>query len=189
MTNTIEKVYKNGTEYSFKDPNVNTKTFTLSWTSDLTTAQAIYDYYVAWNNPIMKQGTISYTCGWVFPTEMTMTATETLEDHSSNSYTSLYIHTFVFALNSWTVTGITTADGDLWTYLSIGAGYSTPYIPTSDGDPATKKYVDDAIWAIPPSWIQNDTTWTTTTVTKIRAGTEAEYALITPDANTIYHIY
>ena len=39
------------------------------------------------------------------------------------------------------------------------------------------------------TWILNDTTWTTTTVTKIRAGTEAEYALITPDANTIYHIY
>lgn len=38
-------------------------------------------------------------------------------------------------------------------------------------------------------WITNDTTWTTTTVTKIRAWTEAEYALITPDANTIYHVY
>lgn len=47
-----------------------------------------------------------------------------------------------------------------------------------------------AAWAnAPATWIQNDTTWTTTTVTKIWAGTEAEYALITPNANTIYHIY
>lgn len=43
--------------------------------------------------------------------------------------------------------------------------------------------------AAPASWIQNDTTWTTTTVSAIRCGTEAEYALITPNANTIYHIY
>lgn len=43
--------------------------------------------------------------------------------------------------------------------------------------------------AITNTWILNDTTWTTTTVTKIRAWTEAEYALITPDANTIYHVY
>lgn len=48
-----------------------------------------------------------------------------------------------------------------------------------------------AAWAnAPASWIQNDTTWTTTTVTKIWAGSEAEYtALWTYDASTIYHIY
>ena len=38
-------------------------------------------------------------------------------------------------------------------------------------------------------WITNDTTWTTTTVTKVWAGTEAEYALITPDENTIYYVF
>lgn len=48
-----------------------------------------------------------------------------------------------------------------------------------------------AAWAnAPATWIQNDTTWTTTTVTKIWAGTEAEYnALSTHSANIIYHIY
>lgn len=45
-------------------------------------------------------------------------------------------------------------------------------------------------WAAPTGWISNDTTWTTTTVTAIWAGTEAEYnALSTHNANTIYHIY
>lgn len=41
------------------------------------------------------------------------------------------------------------------------------------------------------SWyIQNDTTGTTTTVTKVWAGTEAEYeALATHDATTIYYLY
>lgn len=39
-------------------------------------------------------------------------------------------------------------------------------------------------------WIQNDTTWTTTTVTAIRAWTEAEYnSLWSHSASTIYHIY
>ena len=39
-------------------------------------------------------------------------------------------------------------------------------------------------------WIQNDTTWTTTTVSAIRAWTEAEYnALQTHSADIIYHIY
>lgn len=45
-------------------------------------------------------------------------------------------------------------------------------------------------WPAPASWITNDTTWTTTTVTKIRAGAEQEYnALATKNANTIYHVY
>ena len=42
--------------------------------------------------------------------------------------------------------------------------------------------------AITNTGILNDTTWTTTTVTKIRAWTEAEYALITPASDTIYYI-
>lgn len=44
--------------------------------------------------------------------------------------------------------------------------------------------------AAPATWIQNDTTWTTTTVTAIRCGTEAEYnALGTYSQSIIYHIY
>lgn len=39
------------------------------------------------------------------------------------------------------------------------------------------------------SWIQNDTTWTTTTTSSIRCGTEAEFALITPTSWVEYHVY
>lgn len=39
-------------------------------------------------------------------------------------------------------------------------------------------------------WITNDTTGTTSTVTKIRAWSEAEYnALSSKDATTIYHVF
>ena len=38
-------------------------------------------------------------------------------------------------------------------------------------------------------WIQNDTTWTTTTVSAIRAWTESEFALITPTSWVEYHVY
>lgn len=45
-------------------------------------------------------------------------------------------------------------------------------------------------WAAPAAtWIVNDTTGTTTTVTKIWAGTEAEYALITPASDIIYYVF
>lgn len=48
----------------------------------------------------------------------------------------------------------------------------------------------NASWGTVSWWITNDTTGTTTTVTKIWAGTEAEYwALSSYDATTIYHIY
>ena len=46
-----------------------------------------------------------------------------------------------------------------------------------------------ASWGTVSGWITNDTTGTTSTVTKIWAGTEAEYALITPDATTIYYVF
>ena len=51
------------------------------------------------------------------------------------------------------------------------------------------KTADGYEFANPTWWITNETTGTTTTVTKIRAGTEAEYALLTPDATTIYYVF
>lgn len=45
-------------------------------------------------------------------------------------------------------------------------------------------------WAAASGWITNDTTGTTSTVTKIRAWSEAEFnALSSKDATTIYHVY
>ena len=50
--------------------------------------------------------------------------------------------------------------------------------------------VNGQTWAVTISgWITNDTTGTTSTVTKIWAWTEAEYALITPNQSTIYYVF
>lgn len=47
-----------------------------------------------------------------------------------------------------------------------------------------------ASWGTVSGWITNDTTWTTTTVAKIWAWTEAEYnALSTKDEHTIYYTF
>lgn len=47
-----------------------------------------------------------------------------------------------------------------------------------------------ASWGTVSGWITNDTTGTTSTVTKIRAWTEAEFnALSSKDATTIYHVF
>lgn len=42
------------------------------------------------------------------------------------------------------VTGVTTSTSRTsWAVLEVNRNYSTPFTPTSDGHPATKKYVDD----------------------------------------------
>jgi hypothetical protein len=46
-------------------PSWITKVFTLASTSDLTTAQAAYDWYVNWWNPILKYWNVIYVVGRV----------------------------------------------------------------------------------------------------------------------------
>ena len=50
----------------------------------------------------------------------------------------------------------------------------------------TNDWVD---WCDPSGWISNDTTWTTTTVSKIWAGTEAEFSNITPSWDVLYFTF
>jgi hypothetical protein len=83
-------------------------------------------------------------------------------------------------------------DGATWKLIKDGWAVPTWFNPENAWTTwdVLKKTASGYEWGTAPAtWIQNDTTWTTTTVTKIRAWTEAEYALITPNANTIYHIY
>lgn len=137
MTNTIEKVYHNGTEYVVKDTTYSQGTWiTISWT------------------------TISNA--WVTSFNgSTWAVTYTAPVTSVNS-------------NTWAVTV---------TEFSPTSAWTTGQVLTK-----TAWWYDWA--AAPATWITNDTTWTTTTVSAIRAWTEAEYnALQTHSANTIYHIY
>lgn len=47
-----------------------------------------------------------------------------------------------------------------WTILEVNRSYSTPFIPTKDDQPATKKYVDDSI-PTKTSQLTNDSDYTT----------------------------
>ena len=62
-TNDVLKVYDGSArqEVGSDAADINTKTFYLSSTSDLATAQAIYDWHAAGKNPIVVYDDKSYT--------------------------------------------------------------------------------------------------------------------------------
>lgn len=91
---------------------------------------------------------------------------------------------------SWTVIYTHT----IWNFLTVeDSDYTTPYIPTADYQPATKKYVDDAVswwWGWGWGWITNNTTWTTSTLSNIWVGTESEYSsLSSKSTSTLYFTF
>lgn len=147
-------------------PDINTKTFYLSSTSDLVTGQAIYEWKAAWKNAIIVLDWKSY-----------------FRDHITNLYPNRWIcyeqiedenvqvawinwHMTYSAFPSLTFT-VEATPGMLWSYtvtdiqagrlygyqfLQPGINYTTAYMPEYDGSPATKKYVDDSIEATKASW-------------------------------------
>ena len=124
--------------------NPNAKLFTLSSTSDLTTAQSAYDWYLAGNYPVLKYGSkfyYLYSAGssalfWVVSFDKAA---------DSSSTTWLYRDWIQMTLSSWTITAITTTTVFVANsnFLRTGYNYPTPYTPEYDWSPATKKYVDD----------------------------------------------
>lgn len=89
---------------------------------------------------------------------------------------------YEWAAESWAVTSV---NGNTW------AVTVSEFSPSNAGstDQVLTKTAWGYEWANASGWIENDTTGTTTTVTKIRAGSEAEYALITPVSTTIYYVF
>lgn len=92
-----------------------------------------------------------------------------------------------FNWNTWAITytaPVTSVNWNTWavTVAEVPSGWT-------DGQVLTQTSGWTPVWANATGGIENVTTWTTTTVTGIWAGTEAEYALITPDANTIYYVF
>lgn len=130
-------------------PNI--KTFTLSWNNDLTTAQAAYDWYVAWKNPVLMYGDATYNLMWISPlwTTMEFSVSNPIITHWSTS-SNLEQSRIIFTISSDTITAIAIFDEVIapWGYgafLSPAYNYITPYTPLYDWSPATKKYVDDAV--------------------------------------------
>ena len=123
--------------------DINTKTFFLSNTSDLTTAQAAYDWYVSGKNPIIVYWTARYNIVSSSPTLLLFVYNNT-SILSQAKVTSLRSWAVKFTISNWSVTGIT-ADSYTDNILKTDYDYQVPYMPQYNGSPATKKYVDDSV--------------------------------------------
>ena len=128
---------------------LNTKAFYLSSSSDLTTAQAAYNWqnlgktaiiiyndkpymFTSWNATSASFWCIFYKEQWVLSPWWI-------------SKTSLVRDTLLLSLSSWTVTSINAIGWNdiMASVLKTDTDYPNPYTPQYDGSPATKKYVDD----------------------------------------------
>ena len=136
--------------------NVNTKTFYLSSTSDLTTAQAAYDWYRAGKTPIIVLYNQTYVFSWKVSENISFIKAKTsITNNPNESYTQRVNEYLLFVVNSsYHVTMINETTGGEVRVLVTDRDYSTPYTPVYDWSPATKKYVDDKstyVWSSAPS--------------------------------------
>ena len=136
--------------------DVNTKTFPMAVATKVADAQAAIDWVLDWNNALIKLDNRIYLLdkveNWVYyfkavaysnnGTNDTMTVTNIEVTVVSDSVTEVHI--------MW----------EAHWYLETNRNYSTPFVPTQNWHPATKKYVDDNVIqksAVAPS---NPTEWT-----------------------------
>lgn len=110
-----------------------------------------------------------------------------IKEYTSSKQDKLTAWTWIsISSNTVSNTWVTSVNWNTWAVtvseFTPGNAWSTDQILTK-----TVSWYERA--AAPASWIQNDTTWTTTTVSAIRAWTESEFALITPTSWVEYHVY
>ena len=166
-TNDVLKSY-DGTTWNivgWSSADVNTKTFYLSSASDLTNAQAAYDWYAAGKNPLIIMATDNnwvYTLDKYTNNKLYFMSPIVVGNHNVGS-TNQILDRKEISLNitNGTVASISTQLTDVSQSINVvlaWVDYSTPYIPTYPGSPATKKYVDDKMysWTTAPS---NPTEW------------------------------
>lgn len=125
------------------------KAFYLSSTSDLVTAQAIYDWFNAGKTPlvVIDDGSVltvynssSSSLCFTYP------ASYLSSENDTNWDTIVNIEVLYINLSNWAVTDLEWVGEDKWWghYLETWYDYPTPYTPEYDWSPATKKYVDDS---------------------------------------------
>ena len=133
MTNYITKTIKNGVEANIPVTSVNwqygdvtvdsgiTKIFTLSSTSDLTTAQAAYDWYKNWGNPIIRVSPwLSNLYLWnISSTFVKFTRASSYWANPNPFWASVVW--YLFTISSWSVTAVTSMDN----YIEVSS--STPW--------------------------------------------------------------
>ena len=126
----------------------NTKTFYLSWTwssaTVLAEAQAAYDWYDAGKNPIVMYDNVAYILSSVSSSVVYFKSLNNTTTTSGSQVSSVNQFVVAFSMNSWNVTEVSyTSMGVVTNILKTNVNYWTPYTPTYDWSPATKKYVDD----------------------------------------------
>ena len=164
--------------------DVNTKTFYLSSTSDLTTAQAAYDWYLAGKNPLVTSSSGLVYTFYGADSEKVRFVREYVQSHDGTSYTDARQTYMTFVLSSGTVTAINyNSDVWSWRWLDPTVNYSTPYTPQYNWSPATKKYVDDSISAIV---IPTYTAWTWLSLTWTEFSVDSTVVALQSDLSNYY---
>lgn len=151
-TNDVLKVYDwtNWNVVWDDTADINTKTFYLSSTSDLTTAQAAYDWWINWKNSIIIFSWSTYFQDTKDSTSAYFYKSYNSYETQDNKYTLISLPKIKFNVSSGTVTSVLSV---VWSSMSrvlaTNVDYSAPYTPLYNGSPATKKYVDDSVsWAV-----------------------------------------
>lgn len=86
-----------------------TKIFTLASTSDLTTAQAAYNWYLNGGNPIIKYSYSYLTLAYVYSSYLRFTRVV----QTSTAQFFVYVETVEFTLSSWSVTAISDSTANI----------------------------------------------------------------------------
>lgn len=147
-TNECIAVFDGTTGKAIKDSQVkvgtiNTQTFSLSSTSDLTNASKAYAWYALWRTPFILYNWEVYSFHGYSSSTMTFYTIPSSIDTLSNSVSYLKLKGLQIAISGGSATSITETWWQIVKYLDTSVDYSTPYTPTYNGSPATKKYVDD----------------------------------------------
>lgn len=145
---------------------LNTKTFYLANSTDLETAQAIYDWYLSGKNPIIYYSGSERPWLYVFSSAQPNAVFFSKNDIDSSDVSSFGVSNtsqkrIAIMVSGGIATRINVTDyNNRWPYvLSTNTDYSTPYNPQYDWSPATKKYVDDRTAVVSATAPSNPTQW------------------------------
>lgn len=142
--------------------DMNTKTFTISSLSDLTHAQEAYEWRDWWKEAIIiyepERSLMNEWNSWEYRflySEGGAPVFVSTQLNDTNTidwgWRSLYHKLLMFSVSGWTVTSMNLSHSvRLANYLST-TEENRPFYPANNYDPATKRYVDEAIEEATPS--------------------------------------
>lgn len=128
---------------------LNMKAFNLSSTSDLTTAQAAYNWQNWGKTAVIIYNNKPYVKYWGNAAAMDFWSMFYREQLDWNSKTTLVRDVVILSLSGDTVTSVSANSWNniMASVIKTDTDYSTPYTPQYAWSPATKKYVDDKVTA------------------------------------------